>query len=601
MNDMRIPERNEIADSDKWDLTPLYPTDEEWDIAFRNTELKLDGYTEFRGTLQESETRLRQALDFDRDLSRQIEKLYTYAHLKSDGDTSNQEYLAMYQRAVSLYTKASELSSFLSPEIQSLPDEMLSSFQKDPGNAEYAFFIEQEKRYKPHTRNHEVEEVLAMTGEVAHASAQTFKQLDNADLTFGTITLDDGTEQELSHGSLHSLLSHPSREIRESAFFQYYKGYEDHQNTIASTLLYSNKKDAFYARVRNFESTRKKALFADDVPLSVYDNLVDTVRNNFDPLFSYFNLRKELLGLDELHFYDTYVPLVDEIDFAMTYDEAVDTCIAALQPLGKEYCDTLEKGLREGWVDRYENRGKRSGAYSSGCYDSPPYILMNYRDDTINSVYTLIHEAGHSMHSLYSIKNQPYSTHGYTIFVAEVASTFNETLLTRYLLEKYKNDSAMTAYILNREIDNVRATLYRQTMFAEFEKVSHEIVESGEPLTLERIRSEYRKLLEAYFGNTMVIDDVLELEALRIPHFYSAFYVYKYSTGISAALSLAKKVMEEGDAARDAYLNFLTLGGSMFPIDELKMAGVDMSSPAPIEDALRHFADTVTSFSKVMK
>jgi oligoendopeptidase F len=362
---------------------------------------------------------------------------------------------------------------------------------------------------------------------------------------------------------------------------------------LAATLLHTIKKDLFYARVRHFGNCRAAALFADRIPESVYDNLIETVRSNLAPLFKYLNFRKQALALSDLHFYDTYVPVVNDVTFDIPYEAAVDMGIQAMRPLGDEYLKVLQEGLLGGWVDRYENRGKRSGAYSAGSYDSPPYILLNYEAQNINSVYTLLHEGGHSMHSFYSNKHQPYVDHDYTIFVAEVASTFNENLLSRYLLDHYKNDPARTAYILNREIDNIRATLFRQTMFAEFEKITHRIVEDNKPLTLDAITGAYRELLEAYFGDTLVLDPELSLECLRIPHFYSAFYVYKYATGISAAIALADKVVNEGASAAAAYLNFLKLGGSKFPLDELDHAGVDMRSPEPIQRAIQYFSGLV--------
>lgn len=588
-DEIRIPERNDIPDAHKWELAPLFTSEDEWERHFGELEKRIEGYTAYRGRLGESLAVFREALEFDLALSRELERLYTYAHLKSDEDKTNQRYMGLYGRAMNLYNRASELSSFMTPEIQSLPDGTAHAYMDDASMKDYRFMLEKIFRYKPHTLSAEMEELLAMGGELAQAPSQFFSQLDNADLSFGALTDDAGREVELSHGNFVSFLMSPSRDVRRNAFERYYRAYEAHRHSIAAAFAYSVKKDRFYARARRFESCRGAALFSDNVAEEVYDNLVSTVRKNNAPLFKYLAFRKEALGLSDLHFYDTYVPIVSDVPFSMSYEEAVDTCVAALAPLGEDYTKTLRAGLLGGWVDRYENRGKRSGAYSSGCYDSPPYILMNYRDDTINSLYTLIHEAGHSMHSHYSAKAQPYHYHEYTIFVAEVASTFNEALLSAYLLDKYAGDARMRAYILNREIDDIRGTLFRQTMFAEFEKLSHELAEKNDPLTLETVRGVYRDLLEDYFGDSIVIDDALSLECLRIPHFYSAFYVYKYATGISAALALAEKVLSEGTPARERYLRFLSLGGTMFPIDELIEAGVDMRNPGPIENAIRYF------------
>lgn len=594
-----IAERKDVPENDKWDLATLFSSDESWEKLYKQVENEINDYELYKGKMGESLESFRGTIEFDLKVSRDFEKLYTYAHLKSDENKSEQFYLAMYQKGMNLYTRLSEASSFLTPEIQSLEESLVREFMNDPSMKDYVFYLEKILRYKPHTRSFEIEQILAQSGEVGHAPSQIFSQLDNADMKFGKIKDEAGTEFELSHGNFSTFLINQDREVRKNAFFQYYESYDNLKYTIAETLSHSNKKDQFYAKVRNFNSSREASLFSDDVPVEVYDNLIDTVRENTAPLFKYLEFRKEALGLDELHFYDTYVPIIGDVEFDMPYEEAVETALESLEPLGREYSEIMKKGMLGGWVDRYENKGKRSGAYSSGCYDSPPYILLNYESKNINSLYTLIHEAGHSMHSYYSKKNQPFISADYTIFVAEVASTFNETLLSKYLLEKYKDDNRMKAYILNREIDNIRATLYRQTMFAEFEKRTHSIVENNEPLTLDVIRAEYYRLLDAYFGDKLVIDDVLTLESLRIPHFYSAFYVYKYATGISAAIALADRVMKEGDPAKDEYLNFLKLGGSMFPIDELKTAGVDMGSPEPVKSAIGHFGNLVNQLIEV--
>ena len=599
MTEKKIPERKDIPDEHKWVLTPLFGTDDLWEVLFREVERELDSYENYKGRLNESARVFKEAIEFHLALIRKIEKIYTYAHLKSDEDKSDQLYQALYQRAVNLFTRASEAASYITPEIQSIPDEIVNQYMEDEAIKEYHFYLEKILRHKPHTRNESEEQILAMSREIASAPSQVFGQLDNVDLKFGNITDESGKSIELSHGNFSTFLINTDRGIRKKAFFQYYQAYQNHKHTLAAVLAHSVKTDLFYSRVRNFENCRTAALFSDNIPEAVYDNLIETVKNNLEPLFKYLNFRKKVLGIDSLHFYDTYVPIVKDVEFRMPYEEAVDVGINALTPLGGEYSQILKDGLLGGWVDRYENRGKRSGAYSSGCYDSPPYILLNYEESNINSLYTLLHEAGHSMHSFYSKKYQPYVDHDYTIFVAEVASTFNEDLLSRYLLELYKDNPKMKAYILNREIDNIRATLFRQTMFAEFEKKTHSIVEANEPLTLDVMTDVYRNLLETYFGDTLVLDPELSLECLRIPHFYSAFYVYKYATGVSAAIALSQKVVNEGDAARRAYLDFLKLGGSKFPLDELADAGVDMRSPEPVERAIRHFSQLVDQLIEI--
>jgi oligoendopeptidase F len=594
-----IPPRSETPHEHKWDLTPLFESDKKWETLFVEVETQLSFYQKYNGTLKDSVANFKAAIDFHLGITRKIEKLYTYAHLKSDEDKANQLYLGLHQRALNLLTRSAEMASFMTPEIQAIPNEIINRFMEDASLSDYRFYLEKILRYKPHTRSEKEEQILAMSREIANGPSQVFGQLDNVDLKFGTITDAGGNEIELSHGNFTTFLINPRRELRKKAFFQYYQSYQDHKNTLAATLSNSIKKDFFYSQVRNFDNCRMSALFGDNIPEAVYDNLIKSVKRNLYPLFKYLNFRKKALGLKELHFYDTYVPIIEDVEFHLPYEEAVKLAVAAMQPLGEEYCNVLKRGLLGGWVDRYENKGKRSGAYSSGCYDSPPYILLNFDENNLNSLYTLIHEAGHSMHSSYSKKYQPYIDHEYTIFVAEVASTFNEDLLSRYLLEVYKDNPKMKAYILNREIDNIRATLFRQTMFAEFEKITHAIVEINGPLTLEVMTESYHKLLQIYFSDSMVLDPELSLEFLRIPHFYSAFYVYKYATGVSAAIALADKVINEGETARRAYLNFLKLGGSKFPLDELLDAGIDMRSPEPIEQAASHFGNLVDMLIKL--
>ena len=599
MSAKMIAERKDVPDEHKWVLTPLFETDEAWEQLFSEVDRALDRYGDYRGRLKESARFFKEAIEFHLGLTRRIERLYTYAHLKSDEDKSDQFYLGLHQRALNVHTRASEMASFMTPEIQSLPDEVVNRYLADESLGEYKFYLEKILRYKPHTRSEPEEQILAMSRELAGAPSQVFGQLDNVDLKFGTVTDESGNEIELSHGNFTTFLINPRPDLRRKVFFQYYRVYQDHKQTLATTLAHSVKKDLFYSRARNFGTCRAAALFSDNMDEAVYDNLIETVKANFAPLFKYLNFRQKALGLKELHFFDTYVPIIADVQFSMPYEKAVEVCARAVEPLGDEYSRILKEGLLSGWVDRYENQGKRSGAYSSGCYDSDPYILLNYEENNINSLYTLIHEAGHSMHSYFSRRHQPYVDHDYTIFVAEVASTFNEDLLSRYLLELYKDDTQMTAYILNREIDNIRATLYRQTMFAEFEKNSHAVVEANEPLTLDVMTDIYRQLLETYFGNSLVLDPELSLECLRIPHFYSAFYVYKYATGVSAAIALADRVVNGGDQDRQAYLDFLKLGGSKFPLDELRDAGVDMGSPGPIQLAIDHFDHLVEQLAEV--
>src|SRR2546428_12721808 len=418
-------------------------------------------------------------------------------------------------------------------------------------------------------------------------------------MKFGVLTDETGRERPLTQSSFSSFLVRRDPELRKRAFEQFYADFQDHQYTLASSLAYSVKADVFRARARNYSSSLEAALFPDDVPAAVYEGLIKAVRVNLAPLFRYFELRRRVLGLKELHHYDTYVPMVAEIETHISFDQAVEHVVTALQPLGKEYVNVLERGLRGRWCDRYETKGKRSGAFSSGSFGAPPYILMNYKQDVFADVYTLAHEAGHSMHSWFSQKSQLFQDYEYPIFLAEVASTFNEELLTHHLLEA-TSDPKMRAYIINRQIDDLRGTLFRQTMFAEFEKIIHAIEESGDALTLDVFKSEYHKLLETYFAKNFVLDPELDLECLRIPHFYHAFYVYKYATGISAAVALSERMLSGESGSVAAYINFLRSGGSKFPLETLQAAGVDMTTPAPIESTLRLFERRLDNFEALL-
>lgn len=585
--------RETIAEETAWDLSGLYASDDDWQSALDALESETAQYARFPGTLGRSAADIKAFLEFDAKVSRRLDALHTYAHLKNDEDKANSLYQGNLDRAVRLATNISRARSFFASELMTIPEERMSEFLEDAELAFYRFHLEQTLRFRKHTLSEKEEALLASSQDIARTARSVFGMLNNADLKLGHIKDESGQEIQLTHGNFSSLLQRYSRETRKAAAETYYSEYQDHQHTLASLLAHSVKKDVFYAQSRNYASVREMALFADNISKDVYDALTRTVRENVGLLYKYFALRKKLLGLDELHFYDCSVPLAKDIRWNVGYSQAVETILAALRPLGGEYVAVLRKGLlSERWVDRYENKGKASGAYSSGCYDSPPYILMNYRDDDINGLYTLAHEAGHSMHSYYSRKSQPYLYSEYTIFVAEVASTFNETLLTRHLLEQdFEKD--MKIYLVCREIDNFRGTFFRQTMFAEFELQIHELAERGEPLTLEVFKSVYEKLLKFYFGSEVALDDFLLLECFRIPHFYSSFYVYKYATGISAAYSLADRVLNGGEAELQAYLNFLRAGGTKYPLELLGDAGVDMASPQPIVQAAQKFSSLI--------
>ena len=583
---------------DTWDLTPLYRTPEAWAEDFARLQREYPGIAAFRGRVGESAEALRDALECDKTISRLIERLHHYASLRGAEDASDAANLARQGQFENLLTKIGEASSFVVPEIQAIDDAAFARFLKSDALSEWRVRLEKIRRLKPHTLSASEERLLALGHSAMTGHDETFSQLTNVDMKFGMLADETGTERELSQSSFSSFLVKRDAPLRARAFKQFYAEFDDHKFTCASTLANSVKADVFHARARNYPSALEAALFDDDVPGSVYDNLIASVRANLAPLFRYYELRKRVLKLDEIHHYDTYVPMVPGIDVNTGWDDAVSKVIAALAPLGDEYCRTLADGLSAGrWCDRYESKGKRSGAFSSSSYGNPPYILMNYKADVFSDVYTLAHEAGHSMHTWYAQRTQPFQDYNYPIFLAEVASTFNEELLTHHFLAG-TSDPMMRAYLINRQLDDIRGTVYRQTMFAEFEKIIHAMEEAGEPLTLDTFRQAYRGLLDAYFGPGFVIDPELELECFRIPHFYSAFYVYKYSTGLSAAVALSQQVLETGDAAR--YLGFLESGGSKFPIPTLKDAGVDMSNPAPVEATLRLFAQRVGELEQLL-
>ncbi len=585
--------RDEISEQSQWDLSGLYSSNEEWNTDLEALEGDLPRYVSFQGTLAQSFAKLKECIEFDMNFSRKLEKLYTFAHLKNDEDKTNSFYQGNFEKAMRLLNEAGSASSFIRPEIMAIPQDQMSQFLEEKEMEFYRFHLEQVLRYRDHTLTDKEEKLLASSGEMGRAARDAFDMLDNADLQLGEIEDENGEPLSLTHGNFQSLMQNYDRRIRQDAFQTYYKAYESHRFTYSTLLSSSVKKDLFYSRSRNYSGYREKALFSENIAEGVYDNLIESVHQNLKPLYKYFELRKRLLGLDELHVYDCSVPLVKNIKWHMSYEDAVEKIKIALQPLGAEYIELVGTGLlQDRWTDRYENKGKRSGAYSSGCYDSNPFILMNYTEDNINSVYTLAHEAGHSMHSLYSRKNQPYLYSDYTIFVAEVASTFNESLLTKFFLSQ-DIEQDMRVYLLCREIDNFRGTLYRQTMFAEFEHRVYEAAENNQPLTIETFQEIYKGLLELYFGPGLVLDDCLSLECFRIPHFYFSFYVYKYATGISAAYALADRVLSGGEKELNDYLNFLKSGGSKYPIDLLKGAGVDMNSPEPVNTALSKFSTLV--------
>lgn len=589
---MKTPQRSEIDPADTWDLSALYPDDAAWESAFEELKQSYQRIQEFRGRVGRSASDLRAVLECERSLDLTIERLLHYASLRKSEDASDNTNLDRSGRITNLLTRISEACSFLSPEIMAIPDEAWGGMLADPALAEWRGMLGRIRRFKPHTLDAAGERLLALGGSTLGAPSQIFSQLTNVDMRFGTLTDADGVECDLTQSSFSSFLQSPDPGVRRRAFHQFYEEIGDHKFTLAAALAGSVRGDVFQARARNYPSAIEAALFPDRMPVAVYDTLVAAVRSRLDVLHHYYDVRRRALGLDEIHHYDTYVPIVSDIRRRTTWEEAVSLIEAALAPLGNEYTETLAAGLRGRWADRYETKGKRAGAFSSSSYGNPPFILMNYKEDVFQDVYTLAHEGGHSMHTWYAQRHQAFQDYHYPIFTAEVASTFNEQLLTHHLIET-TSDERMRLYLINRQIDDLRSTLFRQTMFAEFERLIHEAEEAGESLTLDAFRSIYRSLLDAYFGRQFAIDDALELECLRIPHFYTAFYVYKYATGISAAVSLSRRVLSGGQQEVDDYLGFLKSGGSQYPLDTLASAGVDMTSPAPVQDTLELFASRV--------
>jgi len=595
----RLPARRDVPVGDTWDLSSLFSSDAEWEQALAAWERRIPGFADFAGTLGVSADRLAECLEFDLALDREGDRLGTYAHLRASEDQSAAEAQRMTGRFQHVATLAGEKASFLRPEILSIPPATLAAWMELPVLAPHRLLLERLVRTRSHTLSQPEEKLLAMQGTFAGTAARVFRQLTDADMKFGSVTTGRGERIELSNATFVTLLHDTVPDVRRTAFHRYYAQYEGHANTLAATLSGSNERDVYAARVRKYPSAVEAALFHDHVPIAVYDQLIAAVRGHLPAVHRYYDLRRRILGLDELHHYDCYVPLVPELEQRHTWDEAVRLVVESLEPLGGEYVTRLDRGLRGRWCDRYPNAGKQSGAFSSGTYDSDPYILMNFQEEAVEHVFTLAHEAGHSMHTRLSAEAQPYQYAGYTIFVAEVASTFNEQLLTRLLLERATSPQERAA-IIAREIDSIRATIVRQTMFAEFERRSHASVEAGEPLTLERLRGIYRELLDAYFGPRFVVDRELELECLRIPHFYNAFYVYKYATGLSAAILLAKRVAEGGQKELQAYLGFLRGGCSKWPLDLLRDAGVDLERPEPVATALGRFGELVDELGTLL-
>ncbi len=593
-----IPQRSQIAAADQWDLGKLYPDEDAWERGLRQYQELVPRIAAFKGTLGQSAAALRACLEFLNELELLDERVGYYAHLRTSEDAGDSEHQGRFARYLNAASRAEAEKSYVTPEIQAIPDAVMERMLADESLAEFAIALRKLLRFKPHVLPAAQERLLALQLEANQTARKTFAALTDVDLDFGAVDTPEGA-QPLSQASWSQFMIHPERDVRRRAYHQFYGHFEQHKNTLAALYDGSVQLDLYRARVRNYPSAREAALFPDQVAATVYDNLIAAVHENLDRLHAYYALRRRALGVAELRHYDVYAPLTGDVRVRHTYDQAVEVVLAALAPLGSDYCATLGAGLRGGWVDRYENKGKRSGAFSAGSFAGDPYILMNFKEDVLRDVFTLAHEAGHSMHSWHSVRHNPIQHYGYSIFEAEVASTFNEQLLFHYLLERAGNRE-MRSYLVGKRVDDIIATVYRQTMFAEFEHQTHAMAERGEPLTVESLRAAYRQLLERYFGPELKLEEVSDLEGLRIPHFYNAFYVYKYATGLAAAVALAEGVLAGGTEARDRYMAFLRSGGSRYPLQSLQLAGVDMSSPEPVRQALQVFGSLVGQLEQLL-
>ncbi|MCS1351080.1 oligoendopeptidase F [Mechercharimyces sp. CAU 1602] len=600
VNSNRLPLRSEVEEKDTWRLEDIFATDELWEEEFHKLAKMIPQVEQYKGKLGNSASDLYAALQFRDGLSERLGQLYTYAHMRFDQDTTNSVYQSLDDRAKGLLTKASSHMSFIVPEILSLSEEQITNYLQENKDLQlYTQELAELNQQRPHVLSEAEESIMAQLSEVTRASSSTFSMLNNADLTFPEIKDSDGNPLQVTHGRYRQLLDSTDRRVRRDAFQAVYSTYGSYINTFASTLSGQIKGHNVKARIRKYDSARQAALSNNHIPETVYDQLVEGTNEHLSLLHRYIALRKKALGLDELHIYDMYTPLISEVEFNVTYEEAKEILIEALQPLGEEYISILKEAFDNRWVDVYENKGKRSGAYSSGTYGTNPYILMNWQDN-LDSLFTLAHEFGHSIHSYYTRKEQPYPYGNYTIFVAEVASTCNEQLLLEYLLKK-TDDPRKRLYLINHYLESFRGTFFRQTMFAEFEHLIHQKVEAGEALTPDTLTSSYLALNKKYFGPEVSMDDEIGLEWARIPHFYYNYYVYQYATGYTAAAALSKKILEEGKPAVDRYLGFLKAGSSDYPIEVLKKAGVDMTTSVPTKASLNLFEEKLIEMEKALE
>ncbi len=596
---MSIKKREDIAVQYKWNLEDMYKGSELWEADFEQTKVLMQGIESYRGRLGESPETLAKVLDLLEELERKTEKLYVYAKMRRDEDNANASCQVLFERIENLSVQLGSATSFIVPEIISNPEERIRAFMAENEQLKiYEHYFDELMRQKPHILSEKEERLLAMAADLSMASGNIFSMLNNADIKFALIKDEEGKELELTKGRYGRFMESSDRRVRKEAFEALYASYSKLKNTLAATLSSSVRKDIFYARARNYPSALEAALDGDNVSPKVYERLIDSVHNNIDLMYKYIEIRKKMLGLAELHMYDIYTPLVKEYRMEIPYEKAKEIVVEALEPLGEEYVSVLQQGLAGGWIDVYENEGKTSGAYSWGCYESHPYVLLNY-DNKLDDLFTLAHEMGHSMHSYYSNRNQPHLYSHYSIFVAEVASTVNESLLIDYLLKNCR-ESQEKLYLLNHYLEQFRGTVFRQTMFAEFERIIHDEVEKGGALNPETLSNIYRELNRFYYGPQMVLDQEIDMEWSRIPHFYSAFYVYKYATGFSAATALKEQILHGGTAALERYLEFLKSGSSDYPVNLLQKAGVDLNSPEPVDTALKYFSRLLKEVEEII-
>jgi oligoendopeptidase F len=594
----KVPKRNELPEAYTWDLESIYPSEAQWEADFNKVKGLTPRLQALQGTLGNSAEQLLACLELRDEAGRLLEQLLVYARMRKDEDNTNNHYQALSDRAMVLATEFSSTTAFVVPEILATPEAKLQGFlSTEPKLELYRHYLEELLRQRPHVRTTEVEVILAQASEVTRTADNSYGMLTNADMKFPTIKDEQGNSVELSQSRYGQFRESPDRRVRREAFEAMHNSYQGFRNTLASSLAGSVRADIFYARARNYPSSLEAALGPNSIPTQVYTKLIETVNSNLSLLQRYTSLRKRLLGVEELHHYDLYVPMVADVEVKMPYEEAAQTVLDALSPMGPEYLAALKTGLSSRWVDIYENEGKTSGAYSGGSYTTNPFVLMNYQG-TLTDVFTLAHELGHSMHSYFTRTTQPYIYGDYTIFLAEVASTLNETLLTAFLLKR-TNDRKLRSYLVNQQLERFRTTLYRQTMFAEFELDIHARAEAGEGLTPDMLSALYADLNARYYGKEVVPDPEIAIEWARIPHFYWAFYVYQYATGISAAAALAHQILNEGEPAVQRYIRFLKSGSSNYSIDLLRAAGVDMTSPEPVQQALTSFSQMLDQMEEL--